>query len=130
MASTWYIGTWVWTETTYIFFSISALFFCKKFLKYHYTEYLILCTFFDMLSCLIRWIGIVLVLSIFVILFFSSITYKQLSKTTLSSYLIISLLPASILLVKIFLYLKAISIQVFDPLVIFQTLSLFLYPQW
>jgi len=106
MASTWYIGTWVWTETTYIFFSISALFFCIKFLKYHHTEYLILCTFFGILSCLIRWIGIVLVLSIFVVLFFSSITYKQLSKTTLSSYLIISLLPASILLVKNFFIFK------------------------
>jgi len=102
MASTWYVGTWIWTETTFIFFSVSALFFCVKYLKDNTPEYLILCAFFCTLSCLTRWIGIVLVLSISVVLFYSYINYKKLSKTLLTSYLVISLLPASILLVKNF----------------------------
>jgi len=106
MASTWYIGTWIWTETTFIFFSVSALFFCIKFLKYHSTEYLVLCTFFGMFSCLIRWSGIIVVLSIFAVLFYSNIKYKQLSKTILISYLIISLLPVSILLLKNYFIFK------------------------
>jgi len=104
MASTWYIGTWVWTETTFIFFSLSALFFCIKYLKFHNTEYLILCAFFGMLSCLTRWIGIILVLSIFAVLFYSSMKYRQLSKTLLISYLIISLSPVSILLLRNFIF--------------------------
>ncbi len=102
MASTWYIGTWIYTETTFIFFSVSALFFCIKYLKYHHTEYLILCAFFCTLSCLTRWIGIILVLSIFAVLFYASIRYKHSSKTLLCSYLIISLLPVSVLLLKNF----------------------------
>jgi len=102
MASTWYIGTWIYTETTFIFFSVSALFFCIKYLKYHHTEYLILCTFFGTLSCLTRWIGIILVLSIFAVLFYTSIRYEHSSKTLLCSYLIISLLPVSVLLLKNF----------------------------
>ena len=104
MASTWYIGTWVWTETMFIFFSISALFFCIKYLKYNTTEYLILCAFFSTLTCLTRWIGIILVLSIFAVLFYSSMKYRQLSKTLLISYLIISLSPVSILLLKNFIF--------------------------
>jgi hypothetical protein len=100
MASTWYIGTWVWTETMFIFFSLSALFFCIKYLKYNITKYLILCAFFSTLTCLTRWIGIILVLSIFAVLFYSSMKYKPISITLLISYLIISLSPVSILLLR------------------------------
>ena len=102
MVSTWYIGTWIFTETTFIFLSLSALLFCIKYLKYHNTEFLIFCAFFSTLSCLTRWVGIILVISIFTVLFYSCFKYQKISKTLLSSYLIISLVPVSILLIKNF----------------------------
>ena len=106
MASTWYIGTWVFTETTFIFLSLSALFFCIKYLKYHNSEFLILCAFFSTLTCLTRWIGIILVISIFTVLFYSCVKYQKISKTLLSSYLIISLSPVIYLLLRNFIFLK------------------------
>jgi 4-amino-4-deoxy-L-arabinose transferase-like glycosyltransferase len=103
MASTWYIGTWVWTETAFIFFSVSALFFCIKFLKLNTPGYLILCAFFSTLSCLTRWIGIVLVLSIVAVLFYRYRTSHQVSATLLLSYILLSLSPVSVLLVRNFI---------------------------
>jgi len=103
MASTWYIGTWVWTETAFIFFSLAALFFCIKFLKLNAPGYLILCAFFSTLSCLTRWIGIVLVLSIGAVLFYRYSTSHQVSKTLLMGYVLLSLSPVSVLLLRNFI---------------------------
>lgn len=100
MASTWYVGTYVWTETTFTFLSLSALLFCVKYLTTDHTENLLLCSFFCMLSCLTKWIGIFIGISILSVLLYRYYKENRPSGVMLLLYSIISFLPVSVLLLR------------------------------
>lgn len=100
MASTWYVGMYVWTETTFTFLSLSALFFCVNYLKKDCNKNLLLCSIFCMLSCLTKWVGIILSISILSVLLYKRYKENRPSGVLLLLYSVISFLPVGALLLR------------------------------
>ncbi|AKB52575.1 hypothetical protein MSBRW_3322 [Methanosarcina barkeri str. Wiesmoor] len=108
MVSTWYVGTYVWTEMTFTFLSLSSLYYCIKYININRTRNLLLCSIFCMLSCLTRWFGIILGISIFLVFLYRHYTENRPSRVVLLLYSIISFSPVSILLLRNILFKRSV----------------------